>query len=130
MNVIAKSDAPLQEEEIKQVLYDYLCENGWTVTVAWGHQRGIDIDAVKGMERWVIEVKGPGSRPPMYNNYFISMLGEVLQRMDDESARYSIALPDLPKYRRLWGELPQLAKNRTEIDLILVDGNGQISFVK
>ncbi len=28
-------------------------------------------------------------------NYFLSVLGETLQRRDDETAKYSMALPDL-----------------------------------
>ena len=116
----------LQEEEIKAVINEKLQHDGWETKVAWGHTRGIDIEATKNEERWVIEVKGPGSRPEMRNNYFISMLGEMLQRMDDERTRYSIALPKMEKYIRLWQELPTLAKKRTTIDLLLVDENGNI----
>lgn len=93
---------------------------GYEVKVAMGFERGIDIDARRGKERWIIEVKGPGSRPEMRVNYFIAMLGELLQRMDDESARYSIALPDIPQFRRLWDRLPQLARDRTGISAIFV----------
>ena len=119
----------LQEEEIKKALEDSLNNDGWVTEIAWGTNRGSDIVAVKGTNKWIIEVKGSGSRPAMQNNYFVSILGEILQRMDDVQAKYSIALPDMPKYRRLWNELPQLAKERTTIDLILVDENGNICFV-
>ena len=61
-------------------------------------------------------------------NYFIGILGEILQRMNDINARYSIAFPDIEQYRRLWNKLPRLAKERTAIDLILVDETGNISF--
>ena len=121
---------PLQEDDIKQILNDYLIKNGWKTKVAWGHQQGIDMEAVKENKRWVIEVKGSGSRQPMRVNYFISILGETLQRMNDSEARYSIALPDLEQFRRLWERLPKLAKERTTIDLILVDDNGNIHFEK
>ena len=53
-------------------------------------------------------------------NYFLAVLGETLQRMDDRDARYSIAFPDMPQYRRLWGRLPELAKRRTRITALLV----------
>lgn len=36
--------------------------------------------------------------------------------MNDSEARYSIALPDLEQFRRLWERLPKLAKERTTID--------------
>ena len=119
---------PLQEDDIKHILNEYLIKNGWETKVALGHQQGIDIEAVKDNKRWIIEVKGSGSRQPMRVNYFISILGETLQRMNDSEARYSIALPDLEQFRRLWERLPQLAKERTTIDLILVDDNGNIHF--
>ena len=120
---------PLQEDEIKRVLDDYLTTNGWEVTVAWGHAPGVDISATKDNQRWFIEVKGPGSRSQMRGNYFLSILGETLQRMSDQNARYSIALPDLEQYRRLWENLPILAKQRTTIDLLLIAPDKTISFL-
>ena len=116
----------LEEEAIKHILTDKLTAEGWTVATAWGHSPGVDIDARRGDDRWLIEVKGPGSRPQMRVNYFLSMLGEILQRMDDPNARYSLALPDLPQYRGLWDRLPTLAKQRTGIDILFVDEVGEL----
>jgi hypothetical protein len=42
-------------------------------------------------------------------NYFLGALGEILQRMEDPTAKYSIALPDLQQFRNLWKKLPSLA---------------------
>lgn len=120
-------DCVLQEEDLKHLLYAYLIKEGWSVEVAWGHNPGVDIDARKDGKRWLIEVKGPGSRQPMRVNYFIGILGEILQRMDDPDARYSIALPDMKQYRGLWKRLPQLAKERTTIDMLLIDVKGNIT---
>ncbi len=120
----------LQEEDIKKILTDKLLNDGWKVETAWEHAPGVDIDARKGSERWLIEVKGPGSRQAMRVNYFLGILGETLQRMDDPSARYTIALPDMKQYRRLWERLPRLAKERTRIDLLLIDKNGKIENLK
>ena len=116
----------LEEETIKHILTDKLTAEDWTVATAWGHSPGVDIDARRGDDRWLIEVKGPGSRPQMRVNYFLSMLGEILQRMDDPNARYSLALPDLPQYRGLWDRLPTLAKQRTGIDILYVDQDGNV----
>jgi len=117
----------LSEDEIKEVLVKWLSKQGWDSKVAWGRTQGIDVEATRGKERWVIEVKGPGSRPQMRVNYFIGILGETLQRMDDSRARYSIALPELPQYRGLWDRLPSLAKERTKISILFVSINGNIS---
>ena len=51
----------LSEDEIKKVIDDWLKADGWTTDVAWGRAQGIDIDAKRGNERWIIEVKGPSS---------------------------------------------------------------------
>ena len=66
----------------------------------------------------------------MRANYFIEILGESLQRMDDSYARYSISFPDMIPFRNLWAKLPTLAKERTGINLILVDKNGIIYVLK
>lgn len=116
----------LSEDEIKEVLVDWLSNQGWKCHVAWGNRPGIDIEARRAKERWIIEVKGPGSRPPMRVNYFLGILGETLQRMDDPNARYSIALPELPQYRGLWERLPSLAKVRTTITMLFVDSRGNV----
>lgn len=120
----------LSEDEIKTVLEAWLETEGWHSAIAWGNARGIDIDARREADRWIIEVKGPGSRQPMRVNYFIGILGETLQRMDDPRARYSIALPDLPQYRRLWDRLPALAKSRTQISIIFVAKDGNIELLE
>ena len=119
----------LSEDEIKRILDDWLKADGWTTQIAWGKKSGIDIDARRGQERWIIEVKGPGSRSAMRVNYFLGILGETLQRMDDPNARYSIALPDLKQYRGLWERLPRLAKSRTTISLLFVSSTGSIELV-
>ena len=62
-------------------------------------------------------------------NYFISMLGETLQRMDDPDAKYSIAVPDVQQFRKLWGRLPQLAKQRTGISVLFVSRDGSVEEV-
>lgn len=120
----------LSEDQVKEFLRAWLEMDGWLTEVAWGRARGIDIDARRGSERWVIEVKGVGSRPEMRVNYFIGMLGETLQRMKDPSAKYSIAMPDLPQFRGLWSRLPALAKVRTTISALFVSAEGFVEEVR
>lgn len=120
----------LSEDELKKVLERWLNSAGWETQIAWGKAQGIDIDAKRASKRWIIEVKGPGSRQPMRVNYFIGILGETLQRMADPNAAYSIALPDLAQYRGLWERLPALAKTRTKITLLLVSLSGEIQHLK
>jgi hypothetical protein len=116
----------LSEEEVKRAVEAWLVASGWQVTVKWGRTQGIDIDAMKGQSRWIIEAKGCGSLSPMRVNYFVGMLGELLQRMDDPRARYSIALPDMKQFRGLWRRLPALAKSRTSISALFVSSAGHV----
>jgi hypothetical protein len=74
----------------------------------------------------VIECKGTGSSPPMQNNYFLGVVGELLQRMHDDSAKHSIAFPDLPKYRRLCSELPANVKQRLQLTVLFVTADGVV----
>lgn len=120
----------MDEDTVKAHIKNCLEADGWNVKVAWGYIHGVDIEASRNGERWLIEVKGPGSRPEMRVNYFIGILGETLQRMDDPDAHYSIAFPDMQAFRNLWKKLPPLAKQRTGIDLILVDETGGLKILK
>lgn len=126
---ISGDENHFSEDAIKKVLEDWLIAQGWKVKIAWGRKHGVDIDAVKESQRWFIEVKGQGSRNAMRVNYFLSILGETLQRMEYPQAKYSIALPDIQQFRNLWERLPHLAKSRTGITAIFVDEIGNISEV-
>jgi hypothetical protein len=116
----------LSEDAVKKILVDWLERHGWSAEVAWGHTRGADCVATRGEEQWIIEVKGCGSRQPMRVNYFLAVLGELLQRMNDPKARYSIALPNMKQFRGLWERLPRLAKERTKVTAIFVGADGQV----
>jgi hypothetical protein len=119
----------LSEDDVKRKLQAWLESTGWKVAVAWGRTQGIDIDARQSDRRWIIEAKGRGSRDPMRVNYFLGALGELLQRTSDPEAKYSIALPDLPQFRRLWERLPDLAKRRTGFSALFVDDSGRVEEV-
>ena len=120
----------LTEDVAKEILRLWLEKDRWSTDIAWGRVHGIDIEAKRGFERWVIEVKGIGSRSAMRVNYFLGMLGETLQRMDDEAAKYSIAVPDVAQFRGLWSRLPGVAKSRTTITALFVSDDGTVEEVR
>lgn len=124
--VIERTPERLSEDELKEFLEAWLYSEGWSTRVAWGRSRGIDIEASKDGKRWLIEVKGLGSRDAMRVNYFLGVLGETLQRMADPEARYTIALPDIAQFRGLWSRLPELAKSRTTITALFVSPEGVV----
>jgi hypothetical protein len=116
----------MTEDQVKAALETTLKSNGWSVKIAWGRQRGIDIEAERTGERWIIECKGEGSLAPMQNNYFVSVIGELMQRMSDPHAKHSIAFPDRPKFRRLWVELPTTVKERLRLSALFVSNEGTV----
>ncbi|GAB6390927.1 MAG: hypothetical protein MdMp014T_0300 [Treponematales bacterium] len=123
----AEADSNLSEDAVKNILRSFLEEQGWQkIQVAMGKEHGIDVDAHRNSERWIIEAKGCGSRNPMRVNYFLSVLGKMLQRMDDPSAKYSIALPAMKQYEGLWARLPTLAKSRTKITALFISKDGRV----
>lgn len=109
---LGKSDSgateAVSEDEVKRRLAAWLEKDGWSVEVASGKARGPDIRATRGEGQWIIEAKGCGSRQQMRVNYFIGALGELLQRMDVDGARYSLAFPDMKQFRGLWDRLPRV----------------------
>jgi hypothetical protein len=114
------------EKKIKKYLESYLASQGWEAKVAWGFTHGVDIEARRGLQKWIIEVKGAEPLNPLPVNIFVSVLGEVLQRMDDPDCKYSVAIPDLEQFRRLWERLPLLSRQRTGITVLLVSLTGEV----
>jgi hypothetical protein len=114
------------QRKIKQILNNYLADRGWKTEIIWGIGHGIDIEAQSGEDRWIIQVEGLALSRPMLIYHFHSVLGEIAQRMDDPHCKYSIALPDIEQFRRLWERLPALAKSRMGITALFVKLTGGI----
>jgi hypothetical protein len=121
-----ESPNALSEDSVKRAVERWLRASGWEPRIAWGASRGIDIEARRSTERWIIEAKGRGKSPQEQGNYFLNGLAELLQRMDDPAARYSLAFPDLPRYRGLWERLPSLVKARLQLTMLFVDEEGNV----
>ena len=126
----AADPTALTEDELKHLLVEWLHRDGWATKVAWGKAQGVDVIATRDGHSWIIEAKGTGSSQPMRVNYFLGALGELLQRMNDPAARYSLALPDLPQFRRLWERLPGTAKQRLGLSALFVTPDGRIDHVQ
>ena len=117
------------ENQVKEHIRSQLARDGWSVKVAMGSAHGIDVEAEKDGHRWIVEAKGFGTDQEVANS-FRYVLGQALERMSDENAKYSIAVPEDPRYRNLWKGLPDLAKKRTGITCLFVkrDGDFEESF--
>lgn len=113
----------ITEDEVKEAVRAYLAADGFLVEVAWGRVPGIDVDAShRDGRRFVIEAKAEvGTAGAQQHNYFVGMLGELVQRMSDPDAMYAIALPDNRQYRGLVERLPAIAKQRLGLSVFWVD---------
>jgi hypothetical protein len=122
----ANREGFLHEDAVKQAVANYLTARGYQVAIMWGRDRGIDIDAVGPEGRIVIEAKGEVPRGPQQVNYFLNALGELVQRMSDEQARYGLALPGNNQFRNLVLRLPTLARQRLRLTVYLVNADGTV----
>ena len=114
----------MREDEVKRLLGDWLQSTGWTVQIAFGRSPGIDLDASRGDERWVIEAKGITAEPTLD---FHTMLGQIIFQMHDPLIRYSVALPEGDTYRLRWNRLPDLAKQRLGLTALFVAADGTVT---
>lgn len=135
--VKSREMTPITEDEIKEAVKQYLEERGWRVDIAWGRDRGIDIQAFAGNNRLILEAKGEAPTPQQEGNYFLGAVGELVQRTADPEGTYGLALPDNARYRGLVARLPSLARERVlhvvlfvsrfeEGLLVTVDGNEEL----
>ena len=122
--------ALLSDKLIKQILENYLVARGWDIAVSTVTDRGIDIKAKRDTASWIIRANF--FKPPREGIVisFVSVLGEILQRMDDPSKKYSVAFPDIKPFRRLWDRLPTLAKDSMGITALFVNQTGTVNEIR
>lgn len=108
--------------ELPRLVKAWLEERGWETLE---HNRFIE--AKKEDEKWFIDIYQAtrGRKMPLPNK-----LTEVIKKMEDEKAYYSVALVDSPIYRRQWNEIPDVAKDRLKVSVLLADRTGQILEMK
>lgn len=100
----------LPEDVVKRALEAWLRGRGWQVDVAWGRSHGIDLEAHRGDDRLLVEAKGEAVLQPQQTNYFLSAIGELVQRSSDPNAIYALAFPDNRVYRGLVQRLPNRSR--------------------
>lgn len=104
--------ANLSEDAVKAAVKQVLEAAGWRTEVHFGQIQGIDIEAMRGDERCVLEAKGEGISDQARGNYFDGALGELLRRMNAPDARYGLALPAHRRFTGLVARLPLWIRQR------------------
>lgn len=124
--------AGVKEETVKSAVAAFIRTQGYSVSVGKERERGPDIRATKEPINLIAEAKGEGSRPEMFNNYFLNALGEIIQRRSMQAAEYGIALPAHSKFIRLVADLDDLAVRFVlRLNFYLVHKDGlRVGFLK
>jgi hypothetical protein len=124
--LIMKNTGYMPEKKMKYILEEFLASQGWVRENKEFDNHDIDLEVRRGEERWRIEIKSAFTLTHEIINSFVTVLGQILQRMDEQNYRYSIALPDTKPFRRLWERLPELVKARTGITALFVNEAGGV----
>lgn len=108
--------------ELPSLIKEWLEEKGWNTVE---HSRYIE--AQKDTQKWYIDIYQAtrGRKMPLPNK-----ITEMLKKMDDGDAHYSVALVDSPVYRKQWNEIPSAAKERLQVSVILADRAGRVLEMK
>jgi hypothetical protein len=125
-----KCSNSISEDEVKKALAKALTDIGWKVNrIAMGTKHGIDIEATQNQNRMlIIEAKGEGSLNPMRVNFFLMVLGELLQKMDSPDKKYGIALPAHQQYVKLIHKLPTHVKQQMKLHIFLTKRVGEHNY--
>ena len=112
----------VNEDEVKKAIASVLKSEGWTVNkLALGQTHGVDIEANHEQNGTIlIEAKGEGSLNPMRVNYFLMIIGEIIQKMDSPTKQYGLGLPAYKQYANLIMKLPMWIKQHLKLKIFLV----------
>ncbi len=109
---------------MRQILDHFLTAQGWILKDITRADQPFEVEAQQGNNKWIIQIKNSSYQLQDPVTAFVSVLGEILQRMDNPNTKYSIALPDTDPFCRLWKRLPELPKQKTGITALFVNPLG------
>ncbi len=115
-----KGKTRMGEDDVKDAVKSALERMSYDVKVRWGQKHGIDIEATLGSAKILIEAAGEGSSRQHLGNNFLRALGEILQRMADDTLSYGIALPAHKSYIELVLKLPDRVRQLLKLDFYFV----------
>jgi len=114
----------MTEDEVKAAVKSALEGIAYDVRVSWGQKDGPDIEAAIGTSKILIEAKGEGRYRQMLGNFFLQALGQIIQRMSDESVAYGIAFPAHSSYIELVLKIPTRVRQALRLDFYFVRPSG------
>jgi hypothetical protein len=132
------------EGNVQSRLTAHLAATGWSiirVADTAQRERGVDIIAMRDGQRLLVEVKGwpsityargeragqpkPTQPTLQATHWFAEGLTTLIRRATEPGSRLALALPDMPRYRKLLGEAGW-ALGRLDITVFLVTEQGAV----
>ena len=127
MDLEYKENLGITEEVVKDLVCRQLERDGYSVKKKLPREKGADIEGLSNQHGGVIvEAKGEASRPEMFYNFFLAALGQIVMRMSEENARYTVALPAHEKFVKLVRGVSQSARKKLNLEFWLVEAPGCI----
>lgn len=121
------------EDKVQEMLARKLRDEGWRVSTAPGQSHGVDVDARKGEQAVIIEVKGEPNSPKTYRNqrrgYLRGALASIIKRMVDENPNqvFCIAFPNNDYYpTAVPKQIPVLVRKKLNLFALFVQTDGSI----
>jgi hypothetical protein len=121
----------VEEDDVKKSIVTILMAENWIIDkTAMGKTHGVDIAAKRPPNEIIlVEAKGEGSLNPMRVNYFLMVLGELIQKMDSPNKYYGIGLPAHRQFGRLITKLPRWIKQYLKLRIFLVKRLGKEKYL-
>lgn len=111
------------EPRVIEVLESKANSEGWTTVCKNVGQgiRGIDLKVQKDNRSIVIEAKGEREGPPQHSSEVKGALGAIIMDMKVETSCHCVAFPDTAGFQRVVRDIPETARRRLGLRVLLVD---------
>ncbi len=87
----------------------------------------VDLIAVKGSDRWVVEAKGITEA---IGTDFNTCLGQLVKCMTSREDKYAIAIPKHVKYKRQCSMLSSYFRELVQLHILVIDDQGAVKIIE
>lgn len=87
----------------------------------------VDLIAVKGSDRWVVEAKGITEA---IGTDFNTCLGQLVKSMTSRENQYAIAIPKHVKYKRQCSMLSSYFRELVQLHILVIDDQGEVKIIE
>ena len=106
---------------VQRAIESYFTAEGFTIRA--GELADLVCVAESGQTRWVIEAKGASASIGLD---FRTGLGQILSKMAERSVNYALAVPDIPQFAALCGQISGWVRKSLRLHWIFVNEDGSV----